>query len=232
MIAMKRSIWFGFSLFLAVAGSLSVPAGNAQSSFVTLYAVLKYPNDARKGCLNFQSNHPNEPCDLRYGNLYAGDDWDWLQSSTTNGQRSVIKDLGVLNWDSKFQVSAVEPFPRLKPGEQRRITIDTSGADGADGAPGADGRDGADADGIVRPRPREVQKLTESFTPARPKRDGKPRIDPIFVKAVAGHMYVIHVVDDVRDFYVLIRVDKVVRGDNCTISWKLIQAPEMEPGLF
>jgi len=33
-------------------------------------------------------------------------------------------------------------------------------------------------------------------------------------------------------FYALFRVDKLVRGDNCTISWEVIAAPETEPGLF
>jgi hypothetical protein len=62
--------------------------------------------------------------------------------------------------------------------------------------------------------------------PAKPRHDGKPRIDPLFVKAVLGHMYVIHVVDDFRDFYVLFRVEKIERGDNCTVSWQFIPEPE------
>jgi hypothetical protein len=99
----------------------------------------------------------------------------------------------------------------LKAGEQRHISIDTSGADGADGA---------DAVGIVRPRPGA----------SRPKNDGKPKVDPLFVKAVSGHLYVIHVVDDVRDFYALFRVEALERGDNCVISWRLITAPETEGG--
>jgi hypothetical protein len=33
------------------------------------------------------------------------------------------------------QLSAVEPFPRLKPGEERRISVDTADADGADDSP-------------------------------------------------------------------------------------------------
>jgi hypothetical protein len=37
---------------------------------------------------------------------------------------------------------------------------------------------------------------------------------------------VIHVVDDKRDFYALFRVDKLQRGDNCTISWKMIPASQ------
>ncbi len=66
--------------------------------------------------------------------------------------------------------------------------------------------------------------------PWRPKNDGKPKIDPLFVKAIAGHVYVIHVGDDLRDFYALFRVDALERGDNCTISWKLIPEPVDQTG--
>jgi len=41
---------------------------------------------------------------------------------------------------------------------------------------------------------------------------------------------VIHVVDDVRDFYALFRVEALERGDNCSISWRLIFAPETQGG--
>jgi hypothetical protein len=47
----------------------------------------------------------------------------------------------------------------------------------------------------------------------------------MFARAVLGHVYVIHVVDDTRDFYALFRVEALQRGDNCTISWKLIAPP-------
>jgi hypothetical protein len=47
----------------------------------------------------------------------------------------------------------------------------------------------------------------------------------MYVKAVAGHMYVIHVVDDENDFYALFRVDQLARGDSCVVSWKLIDPP-------
>ena len=48
----------------------------------------------------------------------------------------------------------------------------------------------------------------------------------MFVRAVLGHIYVIHVVDDVRDFYALFRVENLQKGDQCTISWKLIAPPK------
>jgi hypothetical protein len=179
---------------------------------VSLYSPNKHPNENLKSCLNFQTGNTmsrSARCDLRYGALYAGDELDWFESSTASGDRSVIRDLGLLDWTDDYKVSRVEPLAKLKAGEQRHITVDTSGADGADGA---------DGDGVPRPKAR----------PSRPKNDGKPKVDPLFVKALVGHLYVIHVVDDVRDFYALFRVEALERGDNCTMSWRLIPAPETE----
>ncbi|MFZ0751948.1 MAG: hypothetical protein WAM70_21490, partial [Pyrinomonadaceae bacterium] len=67
-----------------------------------------------------------------------------------------------------------------------------------------------------------------SSAPRGPKRDGKPKIDPMFLRAVVGHIYVIHVVDDTRDFYALFRVEALSKGDGCTISWRIIPAPAAE----
>jgi hypothetical protein len=140
---------------------------------------------------------------LLYGSLYVGDDLDWFQSSTAEGDRSVLKDLGEHDWSTWFEVPVVEPMAKLKPGEKRNITVDSSGADGEDGAPAK---------------------------PSRPKHDGKPRVDSLFAKAIVGHVYVIHVVDDSRDFYALVRVEALEKGDNCTVSWKLIPEPVNQSG--
>lgn len=198
-----------------------------QNPTVTLYSVNKHRGEQRNFCFNFQSSPSislRSDCDLKYGSLYAGDDLDWFESSSARDDRSVIKDLGDYSWTAKFEIPVVEPLPKLKPGEQRKFTVDTSGADGADGAPG---KPGADADGVVRaqnipPTPPTSQPTTK---PTRPGHDGKPKADPIWVKAVIGHLYVIHVVDETRDFYALFRVEGLQRGDNCTVSWKLIPAP-------
>jgi hypothetical protein len=203
-------------------------------SSVTLYAPLKYKHDQSRAVFDFQGGaRPARSWgrwDLGYGFLYAGNEFDWLQSSSAQGHRTVIRELGKHDWTDNFTVPEVEPMPKLKPGEQRRIGVDTSGADGADGAdglPGARGEDGADPDGVVRSRPTHDPSVpvVPSRRPSRPKHDGKPKIDPLFVKAIPGHMYVIHVVDDVNDFYALFRVEALETGDNCTISWKRITAP-------
>ena len=211
---------------LANSGASQTIVVAPQSNTATLFAVNKY-QDSRKSCLNFL-NLPEGDCPLRYGSLYAGDDWDWFETSAARSNRTAMRDLGELSWTDSFKVPIVEPFPKLKPGEERHVTIDTSGADGADGLPGAPGRDGADADGIVRPRQRPENNVGFPSPPlsSRPRHDGKPKIDPIFAKAIVNHMYVIHLVDDVNDFYALVRVEAVKKGDQCTVSWRLVSAPD------
>lgn len=192
--------------------ALAIPV-SAQET-VTLYSRFKHGNESRSA-FDFESRvrGPRRGSwDVAYGNLQAGEDFDWFETSSSQGRRSVVRDLGEYAWTDAFPVPVVEPLAKLKPGERREIVIDTSGADGQDGAPGPD------ADGVVRPR--------RESTPRRPRRDGKPKVDPMFVRAVVGHIYVIHVVDDVRDFYALFRVESLQKGDQCTISWKLIAPPQ------
>ena len=44
-------------------------------------------------------------------------------------------------------------------------------------------------------------------------------------RVAEGHMYVVHTRDTDSDFYTLLRVDKLVPGDEVTISWKNVPAP-------
>jgi hypothetical protein len=236
-------IFIGMALSLSCLNSSSRTAAQEPSkgSTATLYSIQKHRGERRNFCLNFQSG-PNASlradCDLVYGSLYAGEDFDWFQSASSQGARSVIKDLGVHDWSTSFEVPVVAPLAKLKPGERREVTIDVSGADGAPGKPGAPGAgaasdssefpsEGGPVPGDVAPRPPTAQRPTK---PWQPKHDGKPKIDPLFVKAIVGHIYVIHVVDDARDFYALFRVEALERGDNCTVSWKLIPEPLNQSG--
>jgi hypothetical protein len=50
----------------------------------------------------------------------------------------------------------------------------------------------------------------------------------VFAKAIVGHIYAVHVVDDAADYYALFRVESLQRGERCTISWKLIPPPEQK----
>jgi hypothetical protein len=186
-------------LSLAIFNLLPAP-----QSVVTLYSTLKHKGQL-KSCVKFHdgvAESPAIPCDVRYGGLYLGEDLDWFDGAGGRDNRSVIKDLGKLTWNDRIDVPVVEPLPKLKEGEQRRVTIDASGADGAPGR---------NADGT----------LAEN-TNARKRTQSGPNI----VKAVIDHVYVVHVVDDVRDFYVLFRVEALERGDSCSISWRVVPSPE------
>ena len=236
-------ILLGLLIALASDGNMSrasIPQQSPQVSQVTLYSVLKHRGEQRTWCLKFPTDataRASRICDVRYGALYAGEEKDWLESSAADWNRSVIKDLGRRSWAEEFAVPVVEPLAKLKPGERRNVFVSTTGADGADGADGVDGLDGADgADGAgamsgsgltQTGMPRLERIPTRPRPPGRPKHDGKVQVSSLWVKAIPGHMYVIHVVDDKRDFYALFRVDAVERGDNCTISWKLVDAPDV-----
>ncbi len=183
---------------------------------VVLYAPNKYGLNSGKTLYSFKRGAFVQDLnlwDVNYGSLYVGDEWDWFSASTAPRARTVIRDLGVFGWGDYFEVPVVTPFPKLKVGQMRSFKVDASGADGEDGAPGAP------ADGGV-PTPVAVA------APRKEKRSGVPQVDPVFAKAVPGHMYVMRVVDDDSDFYVLFRVEAIERGDNCTITWKRIAPPE------
>lgn len=46
------------------------------------------------------------------------------------------------------------------------------------------------------------------------------------IRAVTGHMYVMHVKDDDSDFYVMFRVESLEPEGECTINWKRVPSPE------
>ncbi len=46
------------------------------------------------------------------------------------------------------------------------------------------------------------------------------------VKAVVGHMYVVHTKDRETDLYALFRVESLEPGKSVTISWKIVPSPE------
>ena len=226
---MKRTSVVLTAALIVTAGSIVFAQNATQPNSTVLYSHIKYPNERKNFCLNFPAAAPHRGCDLLYGNLYTGDEHDWFETTISGANRNVIRDLGPHEWTEEITVPIVEPLAELKPGEQRTIGVDTSGKDGEDGAPGAPGANGADADGVVRDHGRRSEPAAPKDLPppSRPKRDGKTKVTAPFVKAVAGHMYVIHVVDDSRDFYALFRVDAVTWGDNCTVSWRLIPAPKI-----
>jgi len=46
------------------------------------------------------------------------------------------------------------------------------------------------------------------------------------VKAIVGHMYLLHAKANDRDFYVIFRVASLKSGDEVIISWKIVPSPE------
>jgi hypothetical protein len=236
---MKRAIVMAALMSLVTSASISAQRP-VQESDLKLYSVIKHRGENRKSCINFKvalTGPVRFPCDLGYGFLNAGEELDWFRSSGIQGDRTVIRDLGALEWSANFSVPVVEPLTKLKPGERREVKIDASGGAGEPGQPGGPQvRVGSERSsssllsindgplpGDISPASSTPQPLPK---PARPKHDdGKPKVDPSFVKVIAGHIYVIHVVDDSRDLYALVRVEALERGDNCTVSWKLIPEP-------
>ena len=61
---------------------------------------------------------------LSYGNR-AGKNWDIFAISGGRDSRTRMIDLGSYNWNDKFTVPEVEPWPELQPGETRSVTINT-----------------------------------------------------------------------------------------------------------
>ncbi len=56
----------------------------------------------------------------------------------------------------------------------------------------------------------------------------KPTREPS-VKAIVGHIYVVHTKDRDEDHYAVFRVEALDPGKSVTISWKLIPAPKEKP---
>ncbi|MDQ2856835.1 MAG: hypothetical protein M3R68_10935 [Acidobacteriota bacterium] len=258
---MKRTCGQVCVLILALChmGPTLAQAGHPdQPPTVTFYSPLKYKrkgapvsrNLAAKGDTSrtyfsfatgkFEAQWENS--DLSYGKIYAGADRDWFVLTGTSDSRSVIRDLGERAWSDTMKVSAIQPLPKLKEGEQRRITIDTSGAPGSTGANGADGAPGVSGDnlealasgfgrgqtinrGAVRVG-EDSPDIPSALGPVPGWRPSRKKVvnPPVLVKATLGHMYVIHIVDSQTDSYILVHVDALLTGDKCTISWKRVSA--------
>ena len=177
-------------------------------------------NPVRKNCFSFitETAACEKVSDIYYGNLRSGNDWDWFQVMGA-GSRNKIKKIGRKNWTDDFKIPLVEPYAKLGEGEQRHIVLDASGADGADGKPGmnADGTFNSDSNVFVKEMPQTnsiVSKAKSNYQP--------------FEKAIEDNMYVMRVLDENNDFYVLFRVDELERGRRCRISWKRIEAPKKD----
>ena len=169
---------------------------------------------------------------LHYGNR-SGVNWDIFSVSGGRDSQSRMIDLGEHNWGDRFTIPEVEPWPALNEGETRTIIVNTSGADGKDGAPG---KNGANADGTL-----SVESPRPTASPKRPKQTidygraplsvqvsstitvkGKAPVASSYnplTEAKKGHIYLIRVVNREHDYYILLRVDDLVRGEKAGISY-------------
>lgn len=59
-------------------------------------------------------------------------------------------------------------------------------------------------------------------------RRGVIQVSPegVVVKAVPGHMYVLHVKDQEADYYVMFRVEEIDPKGECRLTWKRVPSPE------
>jgi|GEM_PF-1175251 len=220
---------------LVIFGSFLFQSVTAQT--ITLHSRLKYRQTGLPHCFNLE---PGGPCEVKYGTLVIGDYLDWFQTGGGADSRTLIKDLGKRSWNDKVKVAVIEPLAKLKPGEQRRFVFDASGNRGSVMSP----QDLNVQDLFRGSIPRETIRLRDypergqvwtvngpipakpQPAPQRAKVDPKVKVPPTFIKAVVGHIYAIHVVDNRNDYYALFRVDELTPGDNCKISWKLVPAPK------
>jgi hypothetical protein len=212
---MKKLLWFGFALMVFATAEAARAQNPPAQQTIILYSPIPHQNDHSRAKVDLQlgAYAPwNRAGDVIYGFARLGDDFDWFMKSSAQSNRSVLLDL------DSFTVPWVEP---LKPGEGLDVVVNSSGKDGKGSAGGYDGlsalpsTDGPGAGSTYVPSPR----------PRQPKRPAGVQTSANLLKANLDHIYVIHVVDDNRDFYALFRVDALQRGDNCTISWKMIPPP-------
>lgn len=119
-------------LSIIVLGAL---CAGASAQTVTLYPPMdpvtkKY--DEGKACYSFKHGARKDVVkivrdwELGYGFLAIAEQ-DWFTLSHFDGSRSVMRDLGELEWEDHFVVPALEPLPELPKGQPRQITIDSSG---------------------------------------------------------------------------------------------------------
>jgi hypothetical protein len=226
---MKRLVC---SLFVLLAFSFAAPAQNVSDSAdiktVELFspinaAARSTPAIARRYCFSFitESTACHKVSDIYYGNLRAGNDWDWFQVMG-EGSRNRIKSLGKKNWTDDFKIPVVKPYAKLEAGKQRNAVLNSTALG-----------QGGQYPQLPSKEPEQIDRYgnsekSMSFPSPSSSTDVKTSDYKPFIKAAAGRMYVMRVVDENNDFYVLFRVDELERGKRVKISWKRISAPKAD----
>ena len=230
-----------------------------------LYAKFSHQQPRPRLCLDFDTGKltsaRGDQWDICYGYFYHGNDLDWLEVVGMNDTRTVIKDLGIHDWNEPLKVSTLEPLPKLKPGERRILAISFSGKDargdlamfdtGRELSVDASGKNPTNRDHTASMNPYQIRPERIGRGPSRPDGHGvdadegvewirtiplssgenpprrkQHKNPPVLTQAALDHIYEIHVVNEQADYYVLLRVDALTRGDNCTVSWKRVPTPQ------
>lgn len=221
---------FALSLFVLLAFSFTAPAQQKSGSteiktveFISPISTDGKPDRSlfRRNCFSFiaETADCTQVSDLYYGNLRTGNNWDWFQVMG-DGSRNKIKSLGKKNWTDDFKVPVVNPYAKLKVGQQRDTVLNSSTLGQGGQFPQLPSKEPEQTD-----RFGNLDK-SASFPSSSRSTDVKTSGYKPFIKASAGNMYVMRVVDEDNDFYVLFRVDELERGKRAKISWKRIPAPQ------
>jgi len=128
---MKQSV--SFILLIVMACAATAIGDDSQAvRVVTLLSnrTQKHQgNDERRACFSFK--HGARPAgtggqwELGFGFMAINDE-DWFILSPSRESRSVIRDLGELQWTDAYQVPSLKLLPALPDGQQRQITVDAS----------------------------------------------------------------------------------------------------------
>ena len=192
------------------------------------------PERRLRSCLDFESL--SYGCERNTGVAYGdriGVNWDLFRINGGVIDRTRMVEIGKYDWTDKFTVPNVDAWPALAPGEKRAITINGSGATVPPVTNSMKGSEAiADMNGnrTFTPKARRASSRNTTYATANVKQqvssaikgtDGKIRDDvysPV-VEVKKGYMYVVHVVDQQGDYYVLIHVDDVVHGESVKLSF-------------
>ena len=207
------------------------------------------PERRLRSCFNFilMAHGCGSVPQVAYGDR-IGNNWDVFHIAGGKVDRTRMVEIGKFDWTDKFTVPYIEPWTPLLPGERRNIYINASGGNGAPGLRGSNGADGVvgmNGDGTFTTIPRQTGRKAstrstlpagKSYATANIKEqvsstvkdlNGNVRMDPYspMVEVKKGYMYVVRVFDEMRDFYVLIHVDDLVRGERVMLSYWKIELP-------
>jgi hypothetical protein len=240
-----------FGLFLFTPAFAQNPTNSGLSS-VTLYSPAKYKltNSPRlaNGALRpdfsraYFSFSKGRYINAARSEIGFGQIGDWFMLTPSDENRSVIKDLGKQEWSDQFKVAALKPLSKLNPGEHLSVIVDVSGTSGGGGTctgvagyfPGVANvesrgmlESGPSTDAFGNDSSNRLPVLTVPCSPGSGKSSHRSKLEPrgLFARVIPGHVYEIHIVDPMSDYYVLFRVESLVAGDTCTFSWKRIPTP-------